>query len=142
VLDPERPLELEVEPATVTGDADRLRQVVDNLLSNVRSHTPSQAPVRVSLQRLDGRAVLTVADSGPGLSEEQAARVFERFWRSDESRSRASGGVGLGLSIVAAVAAAHGGKASARSAPGEGATFVVELPLASGSEAHRTLSGG
>jgi two-component system OmpR family sensor kinase len=86
--------------------------------------------------------VLTVADSGPGLSEEQAARVFERFWRSDESRSRASGGVGLGLSIVAAVAAAHGGKASARSAPGEGATFVVELPLASGSEAHRTLSGG
>jgi two-component system OmpR family sensor kinase len=142
VLDPERPLELEVEPATVTGDADRLRQVVDNLLSNVRSHTPAQAPVRVSLQRLDGRAVLTVADSGPGLSEEQAARVFERFWRSDESRSRASGGVGLGLSIVAAVAAAHGGKASARSAPGEGATFVVELPLASGSEAHRTLSGG
>jgi two-component system OmpR family sensor kinase len=141
VLDPERPLELEVEPATVVGDADRLRQVVDNLLSNVRSHTPANAPVRVSLERHDGRAVLSVADSGPGMSEEQAARVFERFWRSDESRSRASGGVGLGLSIVAAVAAAHGGKASARSAPGEGATFIVELPLANGSEAHRTLSG-
>jgi len=141
VLDPKRPLELEVEPATVVGDADRLRQVVDNLLSNVRSHTPPEAPVRVSLERRDGRAVLSVADSGPGMSEEQAARVFERFWRSDESRSRASGGVGLGLSIVAAVAAAHGGRASARSAPGEGATFVVELPLANGSEPHRTLSG-
>ena len=138
VLDPERPLELEIEPATVAGDADRLRQVVDNLLSNVRSHTPSRTPVRVSLRRQDGRAVLTVADSGPGLSEEQAARVFERFWRSDESRSRASGGVGLGLSIVAAVAAAHGGTAYAGSTPGEGAAFVVELPLAEG---HSTLSG-
>jgi two-component system OmpR family sensor kinase len=136
VLDPERPLELDVGPATVVGDADRLRQVVDNLLSNVRSHTPPNTPVRVSVQQQDGTALLTVADSGPGLSEEQAARVFERFWRSDESRSRASGGVGLGLSIVAAVARAHGGKAYARSIPGQGATFVVELPLA-----HSTLSG-
>ena len=139
VLDPERPLELEVEPATVTGDADRLRQVVDNLLSNVRSHTPPGSPVRVALRREGGRAVLSVTDSGPGMSEEQAERVFERFWRSDESRSRASGGAGLGLSIVAAVAAAHGGKASAHSAPGEGATFVVELPLAA---SHSTLSDG
>jgi len=138
VLDPERPLELELEPAVVVGDRDRLREIVDNLLSNVRSHTPPTAPVRVSLRRDDGNAVLAVSDSGPGLSHEQAARVFERFWRSDESRSRASGGAGLGLSIVAAIADAHGGRATARSAPGGGATFEVELPLA---EAHRTLSG-
>ena len=130
VVDPERPVALELEPALVTGDPARLRQVADNLLANVRSHTPEGTPVRVSLHRRDGRAVITVEDSGPGLTEEQAARAFERFWRSDASRARASGGVGLGLSIVAAVAEAHGGSAAARSAPGSGATFVVELPLA------------
>jgi two-component system OmpR family sensor kinase len=92
----------------------------------------------VSLQRDGAQAVLTVADSGPGMSEEEAARVFERFWRADESRSRARGGAGLGLSIVGAIAAAHGGRASARSAPGEGATFVVELPL---DGAHRNSTG-
>jgi two-component system OmpR family sensor kinase len=88
--------------------------------------------VRVSLRREDGRAVLSVADSGPGMSEEEAARAFERFWRADESRSRARGGAGLGLSIVGAIAEAHGGRATARSAPGEGAKFVVELPTLTG----------
>ena len=131
VLDPDRPVELELEPATVVGDRDRLRQIVDNLFANVRSHTPEGSPVRVGLRREDGRALISVSDSGPGLTEEQAAQVFERFWRSDTSRARASGGVGLGLSIVAAVAEAHGGEVSARSAPGEGATFVIALPLAS-----------
>jgi two-component system, OmpR family, sensor kinase len=129
VVEPARPIELTVEPATVTGDEARLRQVLDNLLANARSHTPAGTPVSVDLRRVDGRATLTVADHGPGLSEEEAARVFERFYRADGSRARSSGGVGLGLSIVAAVTEAHGGRAEARPTPGGGATFVVSLPL-------------
>ena len=72
--------------------------------------------------------MVEVADSGPGMTSEEAARVFERFYRSDSSRSRATGGVGLGLSIVAAVAEAHGGAVSAHSTPGDGATFRITFP--------------
>jgi two-component system OmpR family sensor kinase len=104
--------------------------VLDNLLANARTHTQADAPVSVGLRRVDGRAELTVADRGPGLTEEQAARVFERFYRVDDSRARASGGVGLGLSIVTAVTEAHGGTAEVRPTPGGGATFVISLPLA------------
>jgi two-component system OmpR family sensor kinase len=129
-VEPERPIELQLEPATVLGDRVRLRQVVDNLLANVRSHTPAGTPVRVAVSRLDGTAQLAVADEGPGLDGEELAHVFERFYRADASRARASGGIGLGLSIVAAVAKAHGGRVSAESEPGNGATFLVELPLA------------
>jgi len=132
VVEPGRPIELSVEPATVTGDEAPLRQVLDNLLSNARTHTPAGTPVSVDLSRLDGHAVLTVADRGPGLTEEQAARVFERFYRADSSRARASGGAGLGLSIVAAVVEAHGGTAEARPTPGGGATFAITLPLGDG----------
>ncbi len=128
-VEPDREIELHAQHTVVTGDRDRLRQVVDNLLSNVRAHTPAGAPVEVSLASVNGDAVLEVKDSGPGLNEEDAGRVFERFYRADASRSRASGGVGLGLSIVAAVAEAHGGTASASSEPGAGTTFRVTLPL-------------
>jgi two-component system OmpR family sensor kinase len=114
----------------VLGDRDRLRQIVDNLLANVRAHTPEGAPVRISLHDADGVAALEVSDSGPGMAEEEAALAFERFYRADPSRSRASGGAGLGLSIVAAVTEAHGGHASVSSTNGEGATFRIELPLA------------
>jgi two-component system OmpR family sensor kinase len=134
VVEPDRPIELSSEPATVAGDAARLRQVLDNLLANARAHTPEGTPVAVGLHRADGKAELTVADRGPGLSEEQAARVFERFYRADSSRTRASGGTGLGLSIVAAVTEAHGGRAEARPTPGGGATFAVTLPLAATDE--------
>ena len=89
--------------------------------------------VTVSRRRA-ARARLAVTDSGPGLVPEQAEQVFERFYRADPSRTRASGGAGLGLSIVAAVAAAHGGSARAESSVGGGATFIVELPLADVSE--------
>jgi two-component system, OmpR family, sensor kinase len=129
VVEPDRPIELSAEPATVTGDKARLRQVLDNLLVNARTYTPAGMPVSVELRRRDGQAVLTVADRGPGLTEEEAARVFERFYRADNSRARASGGAGLGLSIVAAVTDAHGGRAEARPTPGGGATFVITLPL-------------
>ena len=129
-LDPERKIELLTEPVTVLGDRDRLRQVMDNLLSNVRSHTPHASPARVSVARENGRAVIEVGDSGPGLTEDELARVFERFYRADTSRARASGGVGLGLSIVAAVARAHGGSVGVSSEPDLGAIFRVELPIA------------
>jgi len=132
VVEPDRTIELAAEPVTVTGDEARLRQVLDNLLANARTHTQADAPVSVGLRRLDSRAELTVADRGPGLTEEQAGRVFERFYRVDDSRARASGGVGLGLSIVTAVTEAHGGTAEVRPTPGGGATFVISLPLADG----------
>jgi two-component system, OmpR family, sensor kinase len=128
VVEPERPIELSAEPVIVTGDEARLRQVLDNLFANARSHTPASAAVSVELERVDGHARLSVADHGPGLTEEQAARVFERFYRADTSRARASGGVGLGLSIVAAVTEAHGGTAEVEPTPGGGATFVITLP--------------
>ncbi|HEY8029972.1 MAG TPA: HAMP domain-containing sensor histidine kinase [Gaiellaceae bacterium] len=128
-LDPERPLELDAKPVVVLGDRDGLRQIVDNLLSNVRSHTPSGSPARVVVAREGQSAVIEVSDSGPGLTRDELDRIFERFYRADASRSRASGGVGLGLSIVAAVARAHGGTVSARS-DGGGATFRIELPAA------------
>jgi two-component system, OmpR family, sensor kinase len=130
VVDYESPIEVAVESATVIGDRDRLRQVIDNLFANVRSHTPAGTHVFVGLHRVDGHAALSVSDTGPGLSRDELAQVFERFYRVDHSRARASGGVGLGLSIVAAVAQAHGGSAEARPTPGGGATFVVAIPLA------------
>jgi two-component system OmpR family sensor kinase len=129
-VDPARPVETEIDAAVVLGDRDRLRQIVDNLLANVRAHTPEGAPMRIRLHSLDGVAELEVSDSGPGMAEEEAALAFERFYRADPSRSRASGGAGLGLSIVAAVTEAHGGRASVSSVAGEGATFRIELPLA------------
>ena len=129
-VDPDRPIDLEVERAAVVGDHDRLRQIVDNLLGNARVHTPPEAPVSVRLLREGGAALIEVEDSGPGLSAHEVDRVFERFYRSDGSRSRASGGVGLGLSIVSAVAQAHGGSVGAASEPGAGTTFRITLPLA------------
>src|SRR6266508_3488828 len=131
-VEPARPIDLEVEPAVVLGDRERLRQVLDNLLGNVRSHTPPDSPATVSVSCANGNVLLEVRDSGPGLTEEAAQRVFERFWRADPTRSRSRGGVGLGLAIVSAVADAHGGSASAHSEPGKGATFRITLPLAPG----------
>jgi two-component system, OmpR family, sensor kinase len=129
-VEPERPIEVTLEAATITGDRGRLRQVVDNLFANVRAHTPAGTPVSVELRTANGEARLTFADHGPGLAEDDAARIFERFYRVDTSRARASGGVGLGLSIVAAVVAAHDGSVAAEPTPGGGATFVIALPLA------------
>jgi two-component system OmpR family sensor kinase len=140
MVEPARPIELDADDAVVLGDRDRLRQIVDNLLSNVRAHTPTGTPVHVTVGHVNGDAVIEVHDAGPGLSEKSIERVFERFYREDQSRSRASGGVGLGLSIVAAVAEAHGGSVEARSDAGEGATFRIALPLLNGANSHRTPS--
>ena len=128
---PAWPVELEARrPVEVLGDAGRLRQVLDNLLANVRAHTPEGTRVRLRVTEEDGWAVVEVADNGPGLSLEAQERVFERFYRADSSRSRANGGAGLGLAIVAAIVAAHGGTVSAHNNAEGGASFKVRLPVA------------
>ena len=129
-LEPDRPIDVSLAPTVVAADRDRLRQMVDNLLANVRSHTPPDAPLRVALEHDGTSAVLTVADSGPGMDADQLALVFERFYRADPSRARSSGGAGLGLAIVSAVVQAHGGEVEAQSETGKGTTFRVRLPLA------------
>jgi two-component system OmpR family sensor kinase len=127
-VDPSHPIELTVESVAAAGDRTRLRQVVDNLLVNARSHTPPGTAVRVRVSRDGTGAVIEVADDGPGMTAQQAERAFERFYRADPSRSRDSGGVGLGLSIVSAVTEAHGGAVSVETEPGRGTTFRVRLP--------------
>jgi len=115
--------------ALVSGDEARLRQVVANLVGNVIAHTPAGTPVRIGVGVEDGAAVLEVADRGPGLSPEDAERVFERFYRAAESRTRSTGaGAGLGLAIVASLVAAHAGQVSAAPAEGGGTLFRVTLP--------------
>jgi two-component system OmpR family sensor kinase len=131
-IEPERPIELERSgDVSIVGDAGRLRQVVDNLLDNVRVHTPAgtRAVVRVSRDGAD--VVLVVADEGPGLPTEAPERVFERFHRGDPSRSRSSGGVGLGLAIVSAIVEALGGRVRVARDQPTGATFEIRLPAAS-----------
>jgi len=127
---PARDIMLErVETADVLGDDHQLRQVVANLLNNALRHTPAEAQIRVTLQAADGRATLAVADDGPGLEADVAAKVFEPFFRADKSRARETGGAGLGLAIVAAIVEAHDGDVRLDTAPGAGATFTVTLPL-------------
>jgi two-component system OmpR family sensor kinase len=134
-------------PAVVTGDEDRLRQVVANLVANAIRHTPPGTPVDVGVGVRTGparerHAVLEVRDHGPGLTDEQAQRVFERFYRVDSSRRRdTGGGSGLGLSIVAAVVASHAGRVEVHRTPGGGATFQVLIP-ARRPEAAREASAG
>lgn len=125
---------LAVDPVIVYADAGRLRQVIDNLLGNAMQHTPPRSPVTVSVTSTTAIGEITVADNGPGMTAAQAARVFERFYRTDDARTRARGGVGLGLSIAASLVAAHGGEIIVDTQPGQGAAFHVRLPLAASVE--------
>ena len=120
-------LSLPDEPLTVTGDEHRLHQVVRNLLGNARAHTPPGTTVTVAARDDGGSVQLTVHDDGPGLPPDLVGEAFDRFTRGDSSRTRASGGAGLGLSLVAAIADAHGGTARVSSLPGD-TTFAVTLP--------------
>ncbi|MDV7222489.1 sensor histidine kinase, partial [Streptomyces prunicolor] len=111
------------------ADEARLRQVVTNLVGNAVAHTPPGTAIRIGVGTVGEDAVLEVADEGPGLTPAQTAHVFERFYRADTSRTRATGGAGLGLAIVDSLVAAHAGRVEIDSAPGRGATFRVRLPL-------------
>jgi len=115
-------------PVPVVGDPVRLRQVVDNLVANALEHTPPGTEVQVVARVEGAEAGVSVADTGPGLSQEQAAQVFEPFYRATTARTGA--GAGLGLSIVAALVHAHGGRVAVESAPGHGSRFEVRLPAA------------
>ncbi|MHB8612424.1 MAG: sensor histidine kinase [Candidatus Dormibacteraceae bacterium] len=115
----------------VQGDDLRLRQVVGNLVRNALVHTPQQTAIEIGVSTQDGTGRMSVVDHGPGLEAKEMERIFEPFYRADPSRSRDSGGAGLGLSIVSAVVGAHGGRVNVRETGGGGVTFEVELPLAS-----------
>jgi two-component system OmpR family sensor kinase len=137
-LDPGRPVRLvplaePVDDLHVLGDEGRLRQVVANLIGNVARHTPTGSPAEIAVGRSDDGVVLEVRDHGPGIPEEDAERVFERFFRVDSSRARTSGGTGLGLAIVAAIVAAHRGTVRVLPTPGGGTTVRLTLPPASAS---------
>ena len=134
VVAPDRTVAVDIaEGVVVAGDRLRLRQIVDNLLSNVRTHTPAGTEVRVYVSNGGNQAVLTVADHGPGIAHADQERIFERFWRADPARTRSRGGTGLGLAIVASLVHAHDGSVSLESEPGRGAAFTVRLPLATAS---------
>ncbi len=150
--DPDRTIALEIGPGPtiVIGDDSRLRQVLANMLANALTHTPAGTTIRVALA-VDGGpdhrvpaavsgahtdltaaevVVLEVSDTGPGMTPPQASQIFDRFYRADNARTRATGGSGLGLSIAASIVEAHGGRIEVYTAPGDGATFRVELPAA------------
>ncbi len=142
LLAPARDIELSVQPGAaflVIGDEPKLRQVIGNLMSNALTHTPDGSPIQVSISsgvldpRINDRTpavILEVIDHGPGMTPEQASRVFERFYRADQARTRGTGGSGLGLAIVDALVTAQGGVASVTTTRGQGATFRIALPLA------------
>ena len=132
-LDPGREIVLDApEPVEIVGDRERLRQVLDNLLANVRAHTPAGSAAAVRVLTEGDQAVIEVADTGPGLSDLQLGHAFERFYRGDASRSRDAGGAGLGLAITAAIAESHGGSAAVVNEGrdgGQGLTVRITIPL-------------
>jgi two-component system, OmpR family, sensor kinase len=142
IADPERPLDVESPgPVDVVGDDLRLRQVLDNLLANARTHTPSGTPIHVHVVVTDGAAVLEVADEGPGIAPADAERIFERFYRADRSRSRPLGGAGLGLAVARSLVEAHGGVLTYGQRPGGGAVFRITLPAAADEGANPDING-
>lgn len=128
-IDPERQITLDApESVVVEGVQDHLRQAITNLVSNALAHTPAGTPIEVTARAIDGHALVTVRDHGPGLSDDALHHAFDRFWRADPSRVGPK--AGLGLSIVAAIAATHQGVATAANDPDGGALFTIDLPLA------------
>jgi signal transduction histidine kinase len=145
-VQPDREVRLALPPSlVVTADEPRIRQVLANLLGNIRAHTPAGVPAAVRLYAADGGAVIEVSDEGPGMSARDTARAFDRFHRGDGALAAATAGrprpgghdgteaagSGLGLSIVQAIATAHGGHAALTSAPGEGTTVRLWIPVKS-----------
>jgi two-component system OmpR family sensor kinase len=127
---PEHPIAVEMpKELFVLGDSGRIYQVMTNLLANARIHTPAGTAINVLARAEEDGAYISVADNGPGLSEGDQKRIFERFFRADPSRQRTSQeGSGLGLSIVESVMQAHGGKVGVVSKPGAGTSFTLFFP--------------
>ena len=123
---------LHEDQAIVLGDAERLRQMLVNLINNAMQYTSSGGRIDLSLECVADQAQITISDTGQGIAPEDLPFIFDRFYRADKARSRDMGGTGLGLSIVKWVVEAHGGEIEVESALGEGTTFRVRLPLATG----------
>jgi signal transduction histidine kinase len=121
-------VEMPEELLVVDGDADRLRQVVGNLVSNALRYTQAGGMVTLGARSSGTHVHMTIADTGPGIPVEDLPHVFDRFYRGDSARDRASGGSGLGLAIARALVEAHGGTIEVESAVGQGTAFLVELP--------------
>mgnify|MGYP001352866049 CR=1 FL=1 len=122
-------MELDLEPVEGYADEDLISQVWVNLIHNAIKFTPEGGKIRISLKRQNNQAVVRIADTGPGISEEDQKRIFERFYMVDKSRNRSAGGSGLGLAITHKIVELHQGLISVHSIPGEGAAFTVTLPL-------------
>lgn len=118
----------DLQPAATIGDADRFKQVITNLLANAINYNRPEGEIRITTRVEDGAAVLTVADTGMGIAAEDLPHLFERFYRADKARGRASGNSGLGLAISQAIVAAHKGTITVVSEPGHGAMFTVRVP--------------
>ena len=128
-IDPAHPIAVEAPaPVWIDGDSERVAQVLVNLLSNLRSHTPPNTPAVLKVGQADSAAVIELSDEGPGFPPQALSHVFDRFYRIDSSRSRRSGGAGLGLAIVDAIARAHGGSSEAANLLGGGARITVRFP--------------
>jgi len=112
------------------ADADRLRQILENLVRNAVRHTPDGGIIALAVAAGDGGIIITVADTGEGIAPEHLSHIFERFYRVDQARTRGLGGAGLGLAIVREFVELMGGRVTVESAPGEGSCFQVLLPLA------------
>lgn len=137
----ERDLRVEiVQSPVVRGDVDRLEQTLNNLLENAIRHTGARGRISVAVREATGQALLSVRDDGEGIAAEHLPHVFERFYRVDRARSRASGGTGLGLSIALMIAQAHGGSITVESRPGEGSTFTIHLPTAGSAAVTRSCT--
>ena len=123
-------LAVSVSGSDVTLDFDetRVRQIVSNLVDNALTHTPNNGIISISLVGESTGLTMSVSDSGPGISRDDIPRIFDQFYRADQSRTRATGGAGLGLTIVKRLVEAHGGQISVASEPDHGATFTVVLP--------------
>lgn len=122
-------LERELERAEIAGDPDRLAQIVTNLLANALRYTEPEGHVELRVAIEGDAAILDVADTGIGIDVEDLTHIFKRFWRADRSRSRATGGTGIGLAIVRELVIAHEGRIDVESAPGRGSRFRVWFPL-------------
>lgn len=123
-------LDLPPELPEIMVDPDRMAQVLDNLLNNALRYTPENGRIHLAASPTETAVHLSIQDSGPGMDEAELAHVFDRFYRTDKARQRHEGGSGLGLAIAKSIVENHNGRIWAESTPGQGATFIIELPVA------------